>query len=261
MDQMTSHADQLATAYGHHVAGRLSRAEVLYRAILEAEPDNSDALQLLALLMAQTERPAIAADLFRDAVALRPEFADLHYNLANASREIGRPADAAAACRRALALRPDFVEARVTLSDVLLEAAVISAMRARPREVPPYNLLTQRSTPAEQLLCARGMARRLSDGRSQKHRLARGGRIRLGYISADLREHPVGWATAGLLEAHDRAKFATHAYAYGPDDCGATRTRIATGCARFTNLSALGDGWGVALIDELQPRFTALIER
>jgi predicted O-linked N-acetylglucosamine transferase (SPINDLY family) len=391
MDQMTSHADQLAIAYGHHVSGRLSRAEVLYRAILEAEPDNSDALQLLALLMAQTERPAIAADLFRDAVALRPELANLHYNLANASREIGRPADAAAACRRALALRPDFVEARVTLSDVLLqlrqfdeaieqcrralasrpdiaeahnnlgnalrakgeprdalaayrraaelkpefaeahnnlgavlqeqgrvpaaiacyeralalrpdypdalvnlgnalwlrqrpgeavtcyqravalrpedplmraylahpkammcawdereaeEAAVTSAMRAHPGEVPPYNLLTQRSTPAEQLLCARGMARRLSDGRSlifQNHRLARGGRIRLGYISADLREHPVGWAAAGLLEAHDRARFATHAYAYGPDDSGATRTRIATGCERFTDLSALGD--------------------
>ena len=29
-------------------------------------------------------------------------------------------------------------------------------------------------------------------------------RLRLGYVSADFRSHPVGWNVLGLIEAHDR---------------------------------------------------------
>jgi predicted O-linked N-acetylglucosamine transferase (SPINDLY family) len=35
------------------------------------------------------------------------------------------------------------------------------------------------------------------------------GRIRVAYLSADLRDHPVAQLTAGLFERHDRARFET----------------------------------------------------
>ena len=41
-------------------------------------------------------------------------------------------------------------------------------------------------------------------------------RIRLAYVSADFRNHPVSHLTAGLFEAHDRARFETVAVSIAP---------------------------------------------
>ncbi len=45
--------DPLATAVQHHQDGRVAEAEALYRQILAAEPDNSEALHLLGVLSLQ----------------------------------------------------------------------------------------------------------------------------------------------------------------------------------------------------------------
>ena len=51
-------------------------------------------------------------------------------------------------------------------------------------------------------------------------------RIRLAYVSPDLREHPVGHLMAGVLERHDKARFETIAYSLGADDQSRLRQRI-----------------------------------
>ena len=42
------------------------------------------------------------------------------------------------------------------------------------------------------------------------------GRIRIAYVSSDLRDHPVGHLIVGLLEKHDRERFEVHAIALNP---------------------------------------------
>jgi tetratricopeptide (TPR) repeat protein len=93
----------------------------MYRAVLEAEPENSDAMQLLALLMVQAGRQEIAVDWFRKAAELRPDLAGLQYNLAHALQDTGQLKAAEAAYRRAAALQPEFPEAYVNLASVLLQ--------------------------------------------------------------------------------------------------------------------------------------------
>ena len=50
-------------------------------------------------------------------------------------------------------------------------------------------------------------------------------RIRLGYISSDLGEHPVGAQIAQLIECHDRSRFEVIAFCTGPDDGSALRQK------------------------------------
>ena len=45
--------------------------------------------------------------------------------------------------------------------------------------------------------------------------ILRHSKIRIGYFSADFREHPVGFLTAELYELHDRDHFEIHAFSYG----------------------------------------------
>ena len=42
-------------------------------------------------------------------------------------------------------------------------------------------------------------------------------KIRIGYFSADFREHPVSALTAELYEVHDRGQFEIHAFSFGAD--------------------------------------------
>ncbi|MEI6827415.1 MAG: glycosyltransferase [Desulfuromonadales bacterium] len=51
-------------------------------------------------------------------------------------------------------------------------------------------------------------------------------RIRIAYVSPDLREHPVGHLMAGVIEAHDKSHFETIAISLGIDDKSRIRTRM-----------------------------------
>lgn len=108
----------LATAIRLHRSGRLAEAERAYRQILDSEPDNADALQLLGVIANQAGQPAAAADLIRRALAVNPDHADAHCNLGVALLELGDQRGADAAFHRALAIEPAIPEALNNLGNI-----------------------------------------------------------------------------------------------------------------------------------------------
>ena len=147
-------ADQkrlLCDALVHHRAGRLEEAEGRYKRILQAQPNNADALNLLGALCSQTARPERAITLIRKALALAPNFAQAHMNLGNALRESGRAQEASDAYRRAIAERPTLVAAHINLGRSLSEqghaeaahAALSQALSLRPNETASLRDLAQ----------------------------------------------------------------------------------------------------------------------
>jgi len=111
--------EDLRLAVGHHQAGRLDRAESLYRRILRREPEHADALHLLGVLEFGRGRAADAARLIRRATEANPRFAPMQMNLGNALNASGDPAGAAVAYRRAIELDPLFAAAHVNLAMLL----------------------------------------------------------------------------------------------------------------------------------------------
>jgi predicted O-linked N-acetylglucosamine transferase (SPINDLY family) len=69
----------------------------------------------------------------------------------------------------------------------------------------------------------------------------RSGRLRIGYVSSDLREHAVGFLTAEIFELHDRDAVEVFAYYTGPNMTDATRARIEATVDHWTDISGLGD--------------------
>ena len=58
-------------------------------------------------------------------------------------------------------------------------------------------------------------------------------RIKLAYLSADFRAHPVAQLSAGLFEAHDRSRFETLGISFGGDDGSIMRRRLMTAFDQF----------------------------
>jgi tetratricopeptide (TPR) repeat protein len=120
-------AADLTVALEHHRAGRLARAETLYRRFLRKAPGNPDALHLLGVLAAARGQPNEAIRLISEALVVAPNFAEGHSNLGNALRTAGRLAEAGVSYRRAISLRPDFASAHSNLGIALCQQGQLPA--------------------------------------------------------------------------------------------------------------------------------------
>ena len=162
---MTTNAELLAIAVQHHQAGRLQRAEQIYRQILAIEPNHADAIHLLGAIAFHLGNLVEAVACYRRALELKPDFAQAHSNLGNALRAQGKPNQAVDCYRRALELKPSFAEAHynlgVTLNDQLkLDEAVACYRRAlelKPNFAEAHNnlgnALRERGKPEEAVTC------------------------------------------------------------------------------------------------------------
>ena len=111
----------LELAKQHHQAGRLAEAERLYRQVLAQQPNDSDALNLLAVAVFQAGRGSEAMDLIHRAIALRPQRADYLYHLGLIHAGLGQSQPAIEAYQGALEIQPDLPEAHFNLAMLLRE--------------------------------------------------------------------------------------------------------------------------------------------
>ena len=66
--------------------------------------------------------------------------------------------------------------------------------------------------------------------------------LRVGYLSADFRDHVMGKLLLPVIEAHDRKRFAIRAYALAPPDhSDAVTARVKAAVDEFVNIAALDD--------------------
>ena len=64
-------------------------------------------------------------------------------------------------------------------------------------------------------------------------------KIRIAYVSPDLREHPVGHLMAGVFERHDKSRFETIAISIGIDDQSRLRARMIKAFDHFIDARAM----------------------
>ena len=98
-------------AVQHHQAGDLLKAESIYQQILQADPNQPIAFNLLGLIAHQVGKNDIAANYIIKAIAIKPDYPDAYSNLGNVLRELGRFNKAVVNYNKALNIEPNLVEA------------------------------------------------------------------------------------------------------------------------------------------------------
>lgn len=77
-------------------------------------------------------------------------------------------------------------------------------------------------------------------------------KIRIAYVSADLREHPVSHLMVGVLENHDKSRFETIAISLGNDDNSQLRKRLYKAFDQFIDAKNMGAMKIAQLMRELE---------
>jgi protein O-GlcNAc transferase len=217
------------------VLGQFEEAIKLHKRALALQPDDPESLNYLsvAFLGASEFDQAIAC--CRKAVALKPDYFLAHCNFGMALACKCRLDEAVDCYRRALALKPNSFQAHNSLGIALgemgqVDEAIASYRRAlaiKPDCATAHSniLLTMLYQPT---FNAGGL---LAESRDWDRRHAQAlersivpaanecdpeRRLRVGYVSPDLRDHCVGRYLLPLLAAHDRGAVEVFCYAQVP---------------------------------------------
>jgi protein O-GlcNAc transferase len=205
--------------------GRLNEAEAAYREAICLKPDFATAHSNRGATLNELGRFAEAVTSFQAAIRLRPDYALAHSNLGNALRGQGFLLNAEKSFLEAIRLRSDFAEAHTNLGNVLrdlgrLEDAVASyrnAISFKPDLAEAHsNLLFSLNylaafAPEKALMEAKVYGAMVSARAERKFTTwrtdPRAARLRIGFVSGDLRNHPVGYFLEGFFGALERCQF------------------------------------------------------
>lgn len=219
-------------------------------------PPDLPYLTALAFALQRCARHADALPVFLQALALKIDDAQLHFHLGTSFKQLAMKAEAAECVRTAIALGLGGSElaARGLLAFLERDAcrwpeaqAELQRLREGVQALPaqravdtsPFTHAVLVGDPLEQLKVARHYALKLASlvpplprVRARDH----GGRLRLGYLSADFHNHATCELLVQVLEQHDRRHVEVFALSAGPDDGTALRRRVVAAVEHFVEL-------------------------
>jgi predicted O-linked N-acetylglucosamine transferase (SPINDLY family) len=220
--------NNLGTAFKER--GRLDEALTCYRRALELKPDYPEAYANAGTVLKEQGKLSEAANFYERALHLKPTMAEVFNGLGAVLKEQGKHGAALVCHRRALDLDPTYADAYCNLGSLLWEqgnmeeaaACQRRALELRPQPQAHSNLLlTLQYCPGitladlatahskyEQIHAAQLVAvghPHTNDRDSER-------RLRLGFVSPDFGQHPVGYFVMRPLEKLDRGACETFCY-------------------------------------------------
>lgn len=259
--------------------GRLEEAYANNRLAAEAYPQLADSHYNLAEVALALTRHAKALEHCARALALDPRHVGALFDRTLALAALRRFDEARAAWAAARGVDAPAVDARwgsvagrgvpprfspetIYLSQVYARlqacdwaerggfvATVRELVERRPEDLPTERALAFASTTLpftarERLALARAVSAHIQRGVGAplpRRALTGAGKLRVGYLSPDFRNHVVGRIARSLFEHHDRGVVEVFAYSLAPDDGSELRRALVAAADRFRDLAATDD--------------------
>ncbi len=223
-----------------HKRGRNAEALASFDEAIRLQPGYLEPLVNSGVMLRSMFRHREALERFQRVLAVDPDHVIALANSGVLLTEFKLSTEAIATFERLIELDPDhdyalgllFYE-RAHLCDWrgqdALAARIVEAVGRGKRAIKSLAFMALSDRASEHLVAARAFAAHHCP--RQPVALWRGERyghakIRVAYVSPDLREHPVGHLMAGIFEAHDKSRFETIAISLGVDDGSRLRSRM-----------------------------------
>jgi predicted O-linked N-acetylglucosamine transferase (SPINDLY family) len=235
---------------------------------LDLTPGSVAALNNAGNALLEMGQAASALDRYDEALALAPGASDTLYNRGAALRALRRFREAAECYAAVVSQHPGHDYALGNLFHLrmdycswndydFLTEQLRSALVERPRVINPLSLLLLPGLDGLPLACARAYVEdhhppdeSLGPCVARRHVADR--RIRVAYLSADFREHPVSYLLVGALEHHDRERFEIIGVSLRERDESALGQRVRRAFEHFIEVQGLSDREVAARLRELQ---------
>ena len=234
---------------------QLDDAVESYQKALTFKRDFLEAYNNLGLVFRRTEQLYEAEKNFRKGIEINSNYFDSHFNLGNLLRDVNRRKEALLCYEQARKIKPD---ANYILGNVIhtkmhlcqwddLQGQIdelLKGINNGRKVIGPFALMAILDSPqyiqkATEIYVNNKYPRsnffpEISPYLKQK-------KIRIGYFSADFKDHPVSTLTAELYEIHSRDEFEIHAFSLGKNINDSMNLRIRKAVDQFHEVELLSD--------------------
>ena len=233
--------------------GELDEAVKSYKSSLAAKPNYAYAYNNLGIALNGLNRLDEADKCFNSALSINSGYAEAHSNRGNLMIDFGQMNEALISYERAQELKPDedyilgnvlFTKMHLCIWDDLSNHLneLRKKINTNKKAIGPFALMAMIDDPQ---LHRKATEIYVNDKFPRndilpiiesppKHK-----KIRIGYFSADFREHPVSTLTVELYERHDRNQFEVYAFSYGPDTQDEMNLRVKAGVDHFYDVKKM----------------------
>ena len=236
-----------------YVLGQPNAAGKSYMKALAIEPDYAEAHNNLGITLNELGRFEDAEASYNRALAIAPHFPEAYSNLGDLLTDLKRLDEALVSYETAFNLKPDIIFMLGKLLHTKMHLCLWDDLSSRLDElqdkihnnekvIPPFPMLGLIDDPELQRKVTEIF---VNKHHPKNHDLPKIGlypkhkKIRIGYFSADFKEHPVAALTAELYEIHDRNHFEIHAFSYGPETNDKMHLRIKAGVDHFHDVRTM----------------------
>jgi protein O-GlcNAc transferase len=234
---------------------RLEAALVSCNHAIALRPNYVEAFSNRGVVLHKLGKLADALASVDQALALKQDYAVAHCNRANVLRELKDYSASIDSYGRALALgcdSPGLLGLRRHAQLQICDwtgfapglAEIAGAIERHVAASPPFHLLVASDSPVLQRQGAEAWVRAEQSAGTEAIVFAprpHHPKIRLGYFSADFRNHATAYLIAELFELHDKTRFEVVAFSFGPDVQDVMRQRVASACDQFLDVRVKSD--------------------
>jgi protein O-GlcNAc transferase len=233
---------------------RYEEAITHYDKALSLKPDFAEGWSNKGVTLNELKRFDEATSHYDKALSLKPDYAKGWYNKGITLNELKRFDEAVAHFDKAISLKPEMdwiygelihTKIKICSWSGLTESIKILSQKviANEKVVQPLSLIPLSDVPLLQKKCAEIHIKHKypkNDLLGPILKNLRKEKIRIGYFSADFKNHPVAFLIAQLFEIHDKSKFETYAFSLvGASD--EMRKRLIKAFDHFINVDAQSD--------------------
>jgi protein O-GlcNAc transferase len=220
---------------------------------LTIKPDFADAYNTLGIAHMNLGQLDAAINCYKKALVIDPDYAVAHYNLGMTLQTLGQLDEALKSYIHANILKPDLnyilgailnTKMHLCIWDDLPNYLIELKNKISNNEkvITPFTMLGLIDNPELQRKVAEIQTNHKHPKNNDLPRIGqypRHKKIRIGYFSADFRNHPVADLTVELYEVHDRSQFKIYGFSYGPDTKDEMNLRIKAGVDYFYDVRTM----------------------
>ena len=214
----------------------------------EAYSNHGNILQELGLLDGALES-------FDKAIDIKSDYAEAYSNRGNVLQELRLLDEALGSYNKAISIKPDFPYLLGNLQHLKMNICdwtnfntytelISEKVTYGKVSCDPLSLLALIDKPSHHKLCSEIHTKNLYPHNSilgDIPKRMRKSKIRIGYFSADFRNHAVSFLTAELFETHNKDKFELIAFSSGSETNDEMRKRITASFDQFINVQSMSD--------------------
>ena len=211
--------------------GKFIEAKDCYSQAINFDKENPEAHNNLGVVLQRLGKVIEAKSAYEQALKYKKDYAEAHYNLGFCLQKLEKFEEAITEYKKALFIKSDYVSVEASMNNLLKQICDFnindrliessSRIGILTKSVQPFSLLSWTDNSEHHYHRTKKYIEenfKLVPNNFLTKDPSSSGRIKIGFFSADFREHAVMYLISGLFREYNKKKFEFFLYSFGKDE-------------------------------------------